>query len=282
MKARLLLGVLAALVLLAPSAYAVIGWTGNVWPCNNTGYAENQNIDVYLQVWKEGVTDSPGQGANITATLYYKKVTDPTYTSVAMVYNVDVGNNDEYKGTIPTAALEGGVVEMFYTEVLDQTDMTTCPPTSLYGCGADQCSNQPPFSLNITAATRQDVTVRFRLCLTAGVETSGGVCVTGGHSALTNWGAGVAMTRPCEVPSPKYYEVDVLFGAGSNPSVEYKYKKDDCNTWEGTGNHSFVIDDTAPAQVLWIDGWEYNTPDCPSCAIPVNSSTWGQIKALYR
>ena len=282
MKARLLLVVLAALVMFAPSAYAVIGWTGNVWPCNNGSYAENQNIDVYLQVWKEGVTDAAGQGAGITATLYYKKATDATYQSVAMTYNVDVGNNDEYKGTIPTAALEGGVAEMFYTEVLDQTDMTTCPPTSLYGCGGDQCSNQPPFTLNITSATRQDVTVRFRLCLTAGVETSGDVCVTGGHTALTNWGNGVVMSKPCEVTSPKYYEVDVLFGTGSNPSVDYKYKKDACGTWEGGGNHNFVIDDTAPVQILWVDGWEYNNPDCASCATPVNSSTWGQIKALYR
>jgi hypothetical protein len=84
------------------------------------------------------------------------------------------------------------------------------------------------------------------------------------------------------VTSPKYYEVDVLFGTGSNPSVDYKYKKDGCGTWEGTGNHNFAIDDTAPVQILWVDGWEYNTPDCASCATPVNSSTWGQIKALYR
>ena len=282
MKARLLLGVLAALVLFAPSAYAVIGWTGNVWPCNNATVAENQDVNVYLQVWKEGVTDGVGQGADITATLYYKKVTDAAYQSVAMTYNVDVGNNDEYVGTIPTAALEGGVVEMFYTEVTDLTDMSTCPPTSSYGCGGDQCSNLPPFSLNVTAATRQDVTVRFRLCLTAGIETSGAVCVTGGHAALTDWGAGVQMPRPCPETSPKYYEVDVLFGTGSNPYVEYKYKKDECNTWEGTGNHNFTIDDTAPVQVLWMDGWEYIPPDCPSCAVPVNSSTWGQIKALYR
>ncbi|MBN1504411.1 MAG: hypothetical protein JW952_05035 [Candidatus Eisenbacteria bacterium] len=286
MKAGLLLVALAALMISAPSAYAVIGWTGNVWPCNNATFAETQDITVYLEVYKAGVTDSYGQGAGIAVKLFYKQESAALYDSVVMVYNVDKGGdppaNDEYMGTIPNAALEGGVKEMAYTVVTDETDGTTCPPTSLYGCGGDQCGNTPPFYYTITAATRQDVTVRFRLCLTAGVETAGDVCVTGGHAALTDWGSGVVMSRPCLDSSPKYYEVDVLFPAGSSPGIEYKYKKDDCATWEGTGNHSFVIDDTAPIQVLWEDGWEYNTPDCPPCTTPVDSSTWGRIKALYR
>ena len=282
MRAKVLLFVVAALLLGASGAYAVIGWSGNVWPCNNATYAENGNIDVYIQVWKEGVTDQPGQGAGIHATLFYKEEGEATYQSVAMTYNTDIGNNDEYKGTIPSSALQGGVREVFECVIYDESDGSTCPPTSLYGCGGDQCGNQPPFYLNITAATRADVTVKFRLCLSDGAETTGDACVTGDHNELTNWGNGVLMFRPCPGPNPKYYEVEILFPAGSNPSVQYKYKKDGCSTWESTGNHSFVIDDSGSYQLLPIDGWEYLTPDCPTCPIPVEPTTWGNIKALYR
>jgi hypothetical protein len=282
MKAKVVLLVMATLVLSASAAYAVIGWSGNVWPCNNGTYAENGNIDVYIQVWKEGVTDLTGQGAGISATLFYKQEGQANYQSVEMVYNVDVGSNDEYKGTIPSSALQGGVREVFECVVYDQSDGTSCPPTSLYGCGGDQCSNPPPFYLNITAATRVDVTVKFRLCLSDGAETTGDVCVTGDHNELTNWGNGILMFTPCPGPSPKYYEVEVLFPAGSNPAVLYKYRKDGCNTWEGNGNHTFVIDDSSSHQVLPIDGWEYVSPDCPPCPTAVESTTWGKIKALYR
>ena len=283
MNAKVVLLVMAALLVSASAAYAVIGWSGNVWPCNNDTKAENQNIDVYIQVWKDGVTNFPGQGAGISVTLFYKQEGEANYQSVAMVYNVDAGlSNDEYKGTIPSSALQDGVREVFECVVYDESDGTSCPPTSLYGCGGDQCANSPPFYLNISPATRVDVTVKFRLCLSGGAETTGDVCVTGEPIELTNWGNGVLMYRPCAGPSPKYYEVEVMFPAGSNPSVLYKYKKDGCSTWEGTGNHMFVIDDSSSYQLLPIDGWEYVSPDCPTCPTDVQNTTWGMIKALYR
>ncbi|UCF78444.1 MAG: hypothetical protein JSW03_10175 [Candidatus Eiseniibacteriota bacterium] len=282
MKAKVFLLVSVALLLSASAAYAVIGWSGNVWPCNNATYAEDQNIDVYIEVWKEGVTDGEGQGAGITVRLFYKQAGAADYDSVDMTYNVDKGNNDEYKGTIPSAALEGGVQEVFECVVIDDTDGTRCPPTSLYGCGGDQCTNSPPFYLNITPATKIEVLVKFRLCLSDTFETVGDVCVTGGPPELTGWGSGVVMVRPCPTVSPKYYEMDVLFPAGSNPSVQYKYRKNGCDEWEDGANHSCTIDDSGPFQVLPVDGWEYIMPDCPTCATDVEDSTWGRIKVLYR
>ena len=71
--------------------------------------------------------------------------------------------------------------------------------------------------------------------------------------------------------------------AGSNPYVEYKFKKDDCVTWEEGDNHSFTIDDTNPTyEIPWVDGWQYITPDCPGCATATEQTEWGTIKALYR
>ena len=263
----------AVLFSFASTALGVIGWAGNIWPCNGQPYTSNDDINVYVQVWKDGCTGPVGPCADIQATLFYRCTGAPEFISVPMVYNVPIGNNDEFTGTIPSG--HGCSEVEFYVEVVDVTDGDTWYP-------GDQCGNGPNFFLPITEVTSQDVTVTFHLCLSGETTTSGAVCVTGSHEALTNWGDGVPMMFSCEQISPKLYEVDVLFAAGSNPYVEYKYKKDDCQTWESTGNHSFTIDDSAPTQDLWVDGWEYIEPDCPDCASPVEDSSWGTIKGLYR
>ncbi|MBD3349308.1 MAG: hypothetical protein GF400_08975 [Candidatus Eisenbacteria bacterium] len=144
----------------------------------------------------------------------------------------------------------------------------------------DMSNNTTTVSTEVV--TQQDVTVTFTVCLPDTVTTTGDVCVIGGHPAIGDWTTGVNMTQPCPAISPGLWTVDVLFPAGSNPFVEYKYKKDDCATWENTGNHSFSIDDSAPMQVLPVDGWEFITPECPDCSSPVENSTWGAIKGIYR
>jgi len=137
-------------------------------------------------------------------------------------------------------------------------------------------------TISTEVVTMQDVMVTFNLCLTEGIDSFFDVCVTGSAPELTTWGDGVLMSQNCPEDSPKLYEVDVLFPAGSTPFVEYKYKKDDCQTWENGGNHSFTIDDSSPTQYLVLDGWEFNTPDCPECPTAVEKSSWGTIKALYQ
>ena len=272
---RLASVLLAGTVLLAMASTAMgaVGWCGDVYPNDGTPYTTAEDIDVYVQIWKEGYTDQAGQGDSLEAFLSYKCHDAGTFTEVQMTYNVDVGNNDEYTGTIPVG--HGCDTVEFYVMVLDVTDSSEC-------YGQDQNLNNPNFFLPITAVTAQDVTVRFHLCLTAGVTTTGDVCVTGGHPALTDWGSGVVMVQSCPSLSPNLYQVDVLFAAGSNPYVEYKYRKDDCVTWESDPNHSFTIDDSGPTQDLWVDGWEFNTPDCPDCPTATEPVQWGTIKALYR
>jgi len=272
---RLAMAVLVGTMTLAAAqaAFGAVGWCGMIWPANGTSYTSAQDIDVYVQIWKEGVTDQVGQGADIAAYLYYRCTGGTDFTEIAMVYNTDVGNNDEYKGTI--MAGHGCSEVEFYVKVVDLTDMAEC-------YGQDQNGNNPNFFLPITAVLSQDVVVTFHLCLAGETTTTGAVCVTGGGDELTNWGAGIAMIQSCATSSPKLYEADVTFLAGSNPYREYKYKKDDCATWEGTGNHTFTIDDSGPTMDLWLDGWEYLTPDCPECASAVDGATWGTIKAIYR
>jgi hypothetical protein len=278
MMARLGIAVLAVVVLvgLASVAMGAVGWAGNIWPCSGATYTSNDDISVYVQVWKEGCTDSSTAGpcADVEAYLYYGCKGSGTFTEVPMSYNVDTGNNDEFVGVIPSG--HGCDTVEFYVKVVDITDQS-----EYYG--QDQCSNNPNFFLPITQMTSQDVTVRFTMCLTSGVETSGGVCVVGSQAPIGDWSQGVAMSLSCPSQDPNLYQADVLFPAGSNPYVEYKYQKDDCVTWESTGNHSFTIDDTDSFfEIPYVDGWEYLTPDCPGCATATEDVGWGAIKALYR
>jgi hypothetical protein len=266
-------GMLAAF---APAAMGAVGWCGNIWPCDGAIYTSNDSIDVYAQVWKEGCTDASDTlpCPDIEAYLYYACKGSGSFTEVPMAYNVDVGNNDEFTAAIPSG--HGCDTVEFYVKVVDISDTTEC-------YGQDQCFNDPNFNLPITTVTSQDVTVRFHMCLTSGIETTGDVCITGSHPALTDWGNGVAMVLTCPSQDPKLYQVDVLFPAGSNPYVEYKFRKDGCDTWEGGGNHSFTIDDSGSFyDIPWVDGWEFIEPDCPGCATATENTDWGAIKALYR
>lgn len=274
MKRFVMIALATAMLLgLASTAMGAVGWCGNIWPNNGTPYTSAEDIGVYVQIWKDGVTTPAGQGADIEAYLYYKCVGDVDFIELPMSYLGDVGDNDEYTATIPAG--HGCAEVEFYVKVVDLTDQVEC-------YGTDQAGNQPNFYLPITAVLGQDVTVTFQLCLTEGIDSFFDVCITGAGDELTNWGDGVLMTQPCPVLSPKLYTVDVTFLAGSNPYREYKYKKDDCATWENTGNHGVLIDDSMPMMTLPVDGWEWLTPDCPDCASPVDETTWGTIKAIYR
>ena len=260
------------LVALATTAMGAVGWCGNIWPNNGVSYTTNDNIDTYVQVWKEGVTDTLGQGAGIEAYLYYKCDTDVDFIAVDMYYNTDVGDNDEYTAQIPAG--HGCSTIEYYIQIVDTTDMAEC-------YGTDQAGNAPNFFLPITAVTATDVLVTFQLCISEG--SAGDVCVTGSAPELTSWSQpGVYMGQPCPAVSPNLYEVTILFPAGSNPYVEYKYQKDDCSAWDCDPNHTFVIDDSGPSQTLGIDSWCWGTVDCVECGSPVEDASWGTVKSLYR
>jgi hypothetical protein len=270
------------LVALTGSAYGAIGWAGQIWPVHNHTVAENSPVDVYLQIWKDLVTPPAGQGPGISATLYYGPNAGP-YASVAMTYNTDIGANDEYKGTIPATALNGQSEIWFYCEAYDSTDAST------YTGAQDQNNNDPPHKLNITQVLDQNVLVYFSLCMPPEGHPEYdpdplGVSVTGDHAEITNWGSGIPLCQPCCTTSPRFYQHCVLFLAGGNPYVEYKYRRNDYVDWESGGNHSVFIDDTEATFVIpWIDHWSwYEGDDCPECGVPTRRTSWGEIKSLYR
>jgi len=166
-------------------------------------------------------------------------------------------------------------------------DQSTGDNVSFYSDGVSPVTFTYDMSNNTTTVssqvvTQQDVLVTFTVCLPDTVESFFDVCVTGSHPSLTNWGFGILMGQPCPDIQAKLWTVDVMFPAGSDPFVEYKYKKDDCQTWESTWNHAFSIDDSSPTQILLPDVWEYLATECPDCTSPVEDASWGTIKSIYR
>lgn len=256
MKCKIAISLFLLLALGVSSSFGAIGWAGSIWPTDGQTYLPTDNIGVYVQIWKDGCTGGPDPAPpcdSLAVWLYYKQATDTEYDSVAMTFNVFIGNNDEYTGTIPFSATQGGVDENFYCRIYDSTDV------SWYNGAQDQNNNDPPFTLHIEVGTSQDVTVTFRVDM-ACVHPSwrpGGVFFTGDY---WGWGACDPTRQMSDPEGDLVFEADFLFPAGVNPAVLYKYNKhdgSDCN-WEGfPGNRSFIIDDSSPTQVLPIDVWDY-------------------------
>ena len=267
----------------AGNSSALIGWAGQIWPLHEAVVTDANPVDVYCQVWKGGVTDAPGQGAGISGELFYGPTNAGPWLSVAMTYNTDAGaSNDEYTGQIPVGALGGSEV-WFYCEIYDSTDAST------YVGAQDQDNHDPPHKLNVTQVLNQNVDVTFYLCMPPDGDPEYmadplGVCLTGDHAEITNWGSGVAVSQPCPGLSPQFYTVTVPFLAGGNPVVEYKYRRNDCADWENGGNHVITIDDSSPVYLVpWVDHWSwYVGDDCPGCEVNTQESSWGQVKSLYR
>jgi hypothetical protein len=235
MHMKLLRYSLSAICLLAAlgfagNAQAAIGWAGNVWPLHGSLQVPTGPVTVYAQAWKGGVTDMAGQGGLISAELFYKTDLVGTESPVAMVYQGDVGGNDEYKGDVPQSALAGAAwveVRVVFTDLSDNTTYTSV---------ADQNGQGPPQRFNITNVLPNAVNVTFTMCM-SGTATTGAPCVIGNAAPIGNWGTGANMTNV----SGELYNVTITFPAGSNPAFEYKYKADGCTNWEGVGNRLVVL-----------------------------------------
>lgn len=94
----------------APAATAApqaIGWVGSMWPAggSQSNVGTGSFFDIYVQVYKAGVTPPAGRGAGIMCQVRWSAVPDfgqpwPAPSAHPMQYNKDIDNNDEYKGTI--------------------------------------------------------------------------------------------------------------------------------------------------------------------------------------
>jgi glycosidase len=85
----------------------VIGWANIQRPpsMDHTISAVNRTPDVYGQVWINGVTSQPGVTPSLRAQLGYgpdgsNPAANPDWTWVDAGFNVDAGNNDEFKASL--------------------------------------------------------------------------------------------------------------------------------------------------------------------------------------
>ncbi len=86
-----------------------IGWCNLQWP-PTANINAGGSFTAYAQIYVDGLTNAPGAGAGIDAWIGYSdQNTDPsTWTNwVPAVYNVDVGNNDEYMASVGSTLPEG-------------------------------------------------------------------------------------------------------------------------------------------------------------------------------
>ncbi len=89
-----------------------VDWCNLQWPQSDT-ITQGSEFWVYAQVWEPGITDQTGQGTGIQAWIGYSTINnDPAstdWTWISATYNVDVGNNDEYKANLGSAISNPGV-----------------------------------------------------------------------------------------------------------------------------------------------------------------------------
>ncbi len=233
--------ILVMMIVLAGSLHAAIGWSGNIWPNSESEQTNGLDITVYYQIWKDGVTNLPGQGDSLCATIYYKTQYQTSYTSELMTFNVDIGDNDEYFGVIPNTIFSSGDTIFFYCEGYDSTDATYSYGTDQNGAGPFDVNN--PGEYYIIAGLNQDVTVTFQVDMTL-VDPAYTVSVAGSFNGWT-----VGADTLSDADGDNIYSGDVLFTAGSNPYHEYKFVNG--STWEDNiSNRVLHIDDSSPAMVL--------------------------------
>ncbi|MCW1967423.1 MAG: pullulanase-type alpha-1,6-glucosidase, partial [Anaerolineae bacterium] len=89
---------------------STIDWVGKMYPRGSVANQINQGgftpsgLDIYVRVYDAGVTDGSGQGAGIACYLHWGKY-GTAWADLPMTYNVSIGNDDEYKATIPQATI---------------------------------------------------------------------------------------------------------------------------------------------------------------------------------
>lgn len=236
---------------LAGTAVATIDWAGNVWPLYYHPVPGGEDLSIYIQVYKEGVTEAPGQGADITAAFFYTDGSGDDPILVQMAYNADVGDNDEYVGVIPQADFAGwGLIILPGFEIVDLTDGTTYP-----GPFPDQNGAAGPGMYIVIPTLVNDIEVTFTLCM-SGEPHDAPPFLVGSLPLLGEWCQNGNLPVPLTQVDGDEYTATVVFPAGSNPNFSYKYQKVECDQWESVDNRSVILPtDGTAAVTLNADSW---------------------------
>ena len=137
--------------------------------------------------------------------------------------------------------------------------------------------NNAPLGCGFGQNLEQEKGVCFRLC-TAGLEWQGYLCVTGSDPQLGSWIGNL----PLDPIGPDLWRACISFPVGLEVprTVEYRYKKDGCSTWESIPIRTFVIDNSSPSHQTFSSAWNDSPWQCSTVA--VERSIWGSVKGLFR
>ena len=104
----------SAQALTRPQPASTVDWVGEMSPRGGVANEVTQgaaaagaggDFEVYVQVYEKDATEAAGENAaGITCSLHWGKY-GGKFTDTAMTFNKQIGNNDEYRGVIPAAAL---------------------------------------------------------------------------------------------------------------------------------------------------------------------------------
>ena len=140
-----------------------------------------------------------------------------------------------------------------------------------------QSWNNLPITCGLGSTLEETKVVCLQVCL-SDIETTGGVCAVGGIDALDNWGTGAPATQI----GTGLYQTCLTFEAGTAIPLtfEFKFKKDDCATWESVGNRSFTVDNTLDPETTLTFGWDDGPANCG--VVATDETSWDSLKSLYR
>lgn len=117
----------------------------------------------------------------------------------------------------------------------------------------------------------------FQVCM-MDVEYTPEVCVIGSTDVLTNWSTGVVMS----MLASELYQVCLIWPADIPVpgAVEYKFKKDACETWESVPNRVVIVDNGSPATQTVTHTWDDGPGICET--VTVEHESWSSLKSNYR
>jgi glycosidase len=201
-----------------------IGWANLQWPpsINHTISVTNRTPEIYGQVWIDGVTSAPGAAPTLRAQVGYgPEGTTPTssgwqWTDAA--FNVDTGNNDEFKATLLPEIV--GVFDYVYryttTNGRDWLYADRNGPIAAGGLpgnpgkltvvsSGDTTAPAVPQNLRVTAASPAGITVQW--------DAVTGDASLYGYEVLRSDSAGGPYTQIARITGTSYTDTTVATGS---------------------------------------------------------------------
>ena len=247
---------------------STLTWYNLQWPDFAT-IEVLQNTTVYAQCWESGVTDVPGPGAGIVCWIGYSSTdTDPSTWIhwVPAIFNVDVGDNDEYKADLGFA--QGLAPGTYY--YASRFSYLNGPFTyGGYPNGAWNGTTQVSGVLTVTPVPNDDCSGAISLTVGCDLSYTTGSNVSATNSGLTPGCAsflGGDVWYSAVVPDDGYLVVETAVNGGITDGGMAAWTGTcgslslyECDDDDGPGLMSLIeINDmTLAGQTVYFSVWEY-------------------------